>query len=199
MGGIEWNRPVVLRDLAGPPNYWDGATVEHNVFYKYAMDQINGTKFDPDSIMLYAFPAEWTIGGVATHANDVLSKLDKEFIAGALMYPKTKPGLPEAVMLTVNGAKLDANIGKPGEEDLYRFSAAKQGVYVIETRGETDVYMKLFGPNSTTNLLEEDDDSGRGLNPRISANLMAGDYYVQVRHYDRSKGIGTYSITAKLA
>jgi hypothetical protein len=71
-------------------------------------------------------------------------------------------------------------------------------VYVIETRGETDVYMKLFGPGSATNLLEEDDDSGRGLNPRISASLLKGEYYVQVRHYDRSKGTGSYSMSVKL-
>src|SRR5262245_7794128 len=65
MGGIQWNEPVVLKALAGPPNFWDPETVRHNVFAKYAMDQINGTQFDPDSIMLYAFPAEWTLNNVA--------------------------------------------------------------------------------------------------------------------------------------
>ena len=196
-GGIEWNKPVVLRDLAGPPNFWDAATVEHNVFYKYSMDQINGTAFDGESIMLYAFPPEWTMGGGGTHANEVLSRLDKEFIAGAKMYPKNKPGLPDAAKLGVDGPKFDASIGKPGEEDLFTFMASKNDVYMVETRGETDVYMKLFGPNSPTSLLEEDDDSGRGLNPRISANLLPGTYFVQVRHYDRSKGMGKYSISVK--
>ncbi|TMH07694.1 MAG: peptidase [Betaproteobacteria bacterium] len=197
LGGMEWNKPVVLRDLAGSPNFWDEATVQHNVFFKYSMDQINGTAFDPDSIMLYAFPAEWTLNAVSTHANDVLSKLDKEFIAGAKMYPKTQPGLPAAVNLTVGAPRLEADIGKPGEEDLFRFHADTDGAYVMETRGQTDVYMKLFGPNSPTALLEEDDDSGYGLNPRISARLMAGDYIVQVRHYDRSTGTGKYGITVK--
>jgi hypothetical protein len=196
LGGMEWNRPVVLRDLAGPPNFWDAATVEHNVFFRYSMDQINGTAFDPDSIMLYAFPAEWTRNGVSTHANDVLSQLDKEFIAGAKMYPKTSTGLPGAVALTVDAARLSADIGKAGEEDLYRFQADAEAVYVIETRGQTDIYMKLFGPNSPTALLEEDDDSGYGLNPRISARLVPGDYFVQVRHFDRS-GTGKYGITVK--
>jgi hypothetical protein len=170
MGGIQWNEPVVLAALAGPPNFWDEATVRHNVFQKYAMDLINGTQFDPQSIMLYAFPAEWTRNGVATHANEVLSALDKEFIAGAKMYPRSSPGLPAAVPLTVGGA------------------------YVIETQGRTDVYMKLFGPGSSTALLAEDDDSGYGLNPRIATTLLAGEYYVQVRHYDRSTGTGKYSI-----
>jgi hypothetical protein len=193
-GGIQWNEPVVLQALAGPPNFWDEQTTRHNVFFKYSVDQINGTDFDPDSIMLYAFPAGWTLNGVATHANDVLSRMDEEFIAGAKMYPKTQPGLPGAVPLIVGAKRLDAAIGQPGEEDLYRFHADEDGVYVINTLGRTDVYMKLFGPNSPTALIEEDDDSGLGLNPRISASLIAGDYFVQVRHYDRTSGTGKYSI-----
>lgn len=56
--------------------------------------------------------------------------------------------------------------------------------------------MKLFDPNSPTALLEEDDDSGFGLNPRIAARLLRGDYFVQVRHFDRS-GTGQYGITVK--
>src|SRR4029434_1979811 len=88
-GGIQWNEAVVIRELAGSPNFWDEATTRHNVLRKYSVDQINGTAFDPDSIMLYFFPASWTLNGIGTKANDVLSKLDKEFIAGAKMYPKT--------------------------------------------------------------------------------------------------------------
>src|SRR5674476_1319990 len=48
-GGIQWNEPVVLAALAGPPNYWNEETTRHNVFYKYSLDQINGTAFDPAS------------------------------------------------------------------------------------------------------------------------------------------------------
>jgi Astacin (Peptidase family M12A) len=193
-GGVQWNEPVVLQALAGPPNFWDEATTRHNVFFKYSMEQINGTQFDPQSIMLYAFPASWTRNNVATHANEILSALDKEFVAGAKMYPKTSPGLPAAVALSVDAPRVQASIGKPGEEDLFRFRAATSGVYVIETQGKTDVYMKLFGPNSATALMNEDDDSGYGLNPRISAPLLAGEYFVQIRHYDRSSGTGNYSI-----
>jgi hypothetical protein len=195
-GGIQWNEPVVLAALAGPPNYWNEETARHNVFYKYSLDQINGTGFDPDSIMLYAFPAEWTTNGVATHANDVLSALDKEFIAGAKMYPKSGAGPAAAALLTVGGERVKADIGKPGEEDLFRFTAGQDGVYQIDTRGRTDIYMKLFGPNSQTAVIDEDDDSGYGVNPRISAQLLAGDYYVQIRHHERS-ATGKYTIGVK--
>ena len=195
LGGIQWNEPVVLAALAGAPNFWDPATVRHNVFFKYSTDQINGTEFDPDSIMLYAFPSAWTLNGIATHANDVLSRLDNEFIAGAKMYPRTQqPGAEAATNLIVGAQSIEAAIGNPGEEDIFRFDAGADGVHVIETRGTTDVYIKLFGPNSATNLIGEDDDSGQGLNPRIAANLIKGRYYVQVRHYDRSSGTGKYTV-----
>jgi len=190
-GGIEWNEPVVLADLAGPPNYWDEATTRHNVFFKYSIDQIHGTEFDPESIMLYAFPGSWTKNGIATHANEILSALDAEFVAGAKMYPKGGTVPSTATLLTVGADRASADIGKAGEEDLFRFTA-----YQIDTRGKTDVYMKLFGPNSQTALINEDDDSGYGLNPKISAQLLAGDYYVQIRHYDNS-GTGSYTIGVK--
>lgn len=198
-GGIEWNEEVVIRDLAGPPNFWDEATTRHNVINKYAANQINGTKFDPESIMLYFFPGTWTKSGVGTQQNDVLSKLDKQFVAGAKMYPKGQPGVAGDVPVLKVGAKTrtEAEIGKPGEEDLFKFVASTSGRYIIETKGKTDVVMKLFGPNSNTNLIAEDDDSGAGTNARIVADLVPGEYLIQVRHWNRQNGKGTYAIGVK--
>lgn len=197
-GGIQWNEPVVIATLAGPPNFWDEAKVRHNVFRKYALDQVNGTQFDPDSIMLYSFPASWTLNGVATHSNDVLSAMDQAFVASAAMYPRpAEPPTVAAVELKVGAPRHRASIGADGEEDLYRFTAEADGRYVIDTRGGTDVYLKLFGPGSETALLDEDDDSGYGLNPRITADLVAGEYFAQVRHWNQERGTGDYSIKVR--
>jgi hypothetical protein len=57
--------------------------------------------------------------------------------------------------------------------------------------------MKLFGPGSPTALVAEDDDSGYASNARIAANLLAGDYWVQVRHYNRDSGVGDYSVKVR--
>jgi hypothetical protein len=54
--------------------------------------------------------------------------------------------------------------------------------------------MKLFGPDSPTALIAEDDDSGVAYNARIGADLVAGRYYAQVRHANRSRGTGNYTI-----
>ena len=90
-----------------------------------------------------------------------------------------------------------SSIGQFGEEDLFRFTAAEAGRYVIDTRGPTDVVMKLFGPNSPTALIAEDDDSGFATNARIAVPLSAGDYWVQVRHYNRESGQGDYSVKVR--
>jgi hypothetical protein len=198
-GGIQWNEPVVIAALGGPPNFWDEATTRHNVLAKYAVDQINGTGFDIDSIMLYFFPAEWTLNGIATKQNDILSALDKSFAASAKMYPKSDPGIGgEIPVLKINAAKRTrASIGKPGEEDLFKFQVGTGGRYVVDTRGNTDVVMKLFGPNSGSNLIAEDDDSGIGMNARIAADLIPGEYFIQIRHWNRAGGTGSYTIAVR--
>ncbi len=197
-GGIQWNEDAVIRDLSGPPNNWDAQTIRHNVLRKYSADQINGTTFDAKSIMLYAFPANWTLNGISTPSNDVLSDLDKTFVVGTKMYPKTAPTTAEAVPLTVNARKRTAaRIGKEGEEDIFVFTATRDGIYIIDTAGPTDTVMKLFGPNSETNLVAEDDDSGLENNARIARGLIAGKYFVQIRHYNRKKGMGDYSIKVR--
>ncbi|MFN9460356.1 MAG: M12 family metallopeptidase [Acidobacteriota bacterium] len=192
-GGIQWNEPVVISSLGGSPNFWTPEQTRHNVLSKYTANQINGTKFDPDSIMLYFFPASWTLNGIATKQNEVLSETDKLFIKSARMYPPTGPIENKLLELKLGGSPLSADIGKPGEEDVFTFKVSTGGSYLVETQGATDRVMKLFGPNSPTNLIAEDDDSGAGSNARIRASLIAGQYFVQVRHWDPKKN-GKYAV-----
>ena len=191
VGGIQWNKPVVYRDLGGPPNNWPPEVVDNNMFKTYSANQINGTSLDPKSIMLYSFPASWTVNGFSTVENAVLSPVDKEFIASRGGYPGRSVG---PAVIPVNGVPVEGDVGVPGEEDLYRFLADTAANYKIETSGQTDVVMKLFGPDSQTALVAEDDDSGPGVNSRISRSLQPGTYYVQIRHYNPSRGTGKYRV-----
>lgn len=194
-GGVKWNRTAVIKDLSGPPNNWDLPTIENNIFRTYSKDQLNGTELDKFSIMMYRIPASWTTDGFSTEFNPTLSPVDQSFIGSEVNYPfgDDQDTTPE---LTVNElVSLSAGIGQAGEQDLYRFTATKPGVYTIETSGPSDLIMSLYGPDSQTALLAEDDDSGQDRNARIMANLTtAGTYYVQVRHYNRTSGIGDYRI-----
>jgi hypothetical protein len=207
-GGLRWNEAVVIRDLSGPPNYWSEAEIRFNVLEKYAVDQIRGTVFDPASIMLYWFPETWLLDGPGTEENTVLSQLDEAFIASRDAYPRPMlpeppappppeppaPTEPAAVTLVIDAPPTQAEIGQPGDEDVFRFVVAQGGRYAIRTGGRTDVVMKLFGPDSRTALIAEDDDSGVDLNARIVADLAPGEYFAQVRHYNPGRGRGAYSV-----
>ncbi|APZ94465.1 M12 family metallopeptidase [Fuerstiella marisgermanici] len=189
---IEWNKPVVIQALGGPPNNWDLATIQHNMFDKYNLSQINGSEFDPASVMLYSFPPTWTLNDFHSEPNDVLSDVDKEFAARVYPGRNGGGGGSEPVELPVIEGAFSADIGQPGEEDLYTFTAKKAGRYVIETEGPTDLVMKLFGSGSV--LIDQDDDGGVGRNSRIDTALVPGEYLVQVRHYNSSGGTGNYAI-----
>lgn len=189
-GGIVWNEAAVIQDLSGPPNFWDRDTIRHNVLEKYSHDQIKGTVFDPHSIMLYFFPPEWTQDGFSAKQNNQLSELDKAFLGGPSMYPK--PQFDNVKRIYPNQRRTRATLRKAGEEDLFVFKAEQAGRYCIDTRGKTNVAMRLFGPNSTTALIAEDDDSGLESNAMIFADLIPGEYFVQIRH--ANLGNGKYTV-----
>jgi serralysin len=82
---ISWNRAAVIADLSGPPNNWDEATIENNIFKRYEPAEVDSTSVDPESIMMYPIPASWTTDGFSVGLNEKLSTTDVEFISGA--YP----------------------------------------------------------------------------------------------------------------
>lgn len=79
-GGIVWNEEKVIQELSGPPNNWDERTIRRNVLNQYDLTEVDSTKFDSDSIMLYYFPNDWTIGDFETNNNNFLSDTDKQFL-----------------------------------------------------------------------------------------------------------------------
>jgi tyrosinase len=101
-----------------------------------------------------------------------------------------QPAIPE---LRVNQPATEADIAAANESDVYTFVAPATDLYTIETSGNTDTFLTLFGPNSQTTLIAQNDDSGSGYNARIVADLAAGVYFVRVRHFDPN-GTGSYRI-----
>ncbi|MGB3330191.1 MAG: pre-peptidase C-terminal domain-containing protein, partial [Thermomicrobiales bacterium] len=188
---IQWNKPAVLRDLSGPPNFWDAATVQHNIFDRYDPNLLHTTPVDAKSIMMYAIPASWTLDGFHADFNAALSPTDKTFIGESYPFDNA----PQDIELSVSTVHPIAGaITAPGGENLYTFAAGTTGSYTVETIGTTDLVMSLYGPDSKTTLVGSDDDSGSGSNPRITRELASGNYFVRVRHYDRSAGVGQYAI-----
>jgi hypothetical protein len=79
-GGIQWNLPAVYAYFAGPPNFWTKEETDVNVVGKYSVNQLNASKYDPNSIMLYQFDGALIKGGKPTKFNTRLSRGDKRFI-----------------------------------------------------------------------------------------------------------------------
>lgn len=115
-------------------------------------------------------------------------------VAMGYSYDTDTPAAPNLIDLIVGAPPRAGSIVLAGEVDWYRFVAPLASTFTIETQGATDVFVSLFGPNSQTTLVTEDDDSGEGSNSRIVSNLSAGTYFVRVRHFDAS-GTGNYSIS----
>ena len=77
-----WREQVVIAAHRGR---WSERTVRENILDRYTYRQVQASPFDPDSIMIYYVPPEWTREGRGTRANSNLSQKDKEFISR--MYP----------------------------------------------------------------------------------------------------------------
>jgi metacaspase-1 len=114
--------------------------------------------------------------------------------ARAFAIPSIPPISGPTELSVIDLAPFQGNISKPGEKNIYRFTAKRAGQYVIETGGRSDLVMTLYGPDSDDKFITQDDDSGVGLNAKIEADLKEGNYYIRVQHYDAQIGTGSYSI-----
>lgn len=187
---IPWNVDAVYAYFAGSPNRWTRAEVDRNVFETYSRDHTRFSAFDPKSIMLYPIPASLvTDVRYEVHPNSQLSDSDRAFISR--MYPARA----EPTDIAIDGPTVAGRIGQRWEEDQYQFEVGEGGTFLIESHGQTNVALSLYGPDSRTRLVADDDDSGEERGARISTVLMSGQYLVRIRHQE--DGIGNYSVSVK--
>jgi hypothetical protein len=187
-GEIPWNKEAVYTFYQGPPNYWTRQQVDINLFTRYAADITQFSEFDPNSIMLYPIPNQFTVGDFEVGWNHALSDTDKHF--AGILYPQERRTETE---IEVDAPSIEGKIGEHGEIDTYTFTLDEKEWVRIETEGKTDVVVALFGPDDPTHFVSEDDDSGEGLNARIVAKLAPGSYTVRVRHFSKRR-TGEYRI-----
>lgn len=125
---------------------------------------------------------------------DVLDSVALGIEYDQLLTEPVEPSPDTETVIVANGSANDANIGAPGEVDLFRFAVSAFGEYIIETIGSSDTYITLYGPNDSTVQLAENDDGGQNLNSRIAMTLSPGDYFVRVRLYSAT-ATGNYAIS----
>ncbi|HIO92175.1 MAG TPA: tyrosinase/peptidase [Leucothrix mucor] len=107
--------------------------------------------------------------------------------------PPPEPPVGRVTDLSLNATAISASIATAGEIDEYRFNVVSAGEVTIETSGSSDTFISLFGPNSTTNQIAQNDDGGANVNARLVLSLAVGSYHLAVRLFN-SAATGSYAI-----
>jgi hypothetical protein len=181
--GIVWDEPKVLAYFAGPPNFWDDEKTKRNVVRKLSAFEVQGSSWDPDSIMEYDFrsglitrPEQYQSG---LHPPGTISALDAEFVRK--WYPPMGPAQPPTLV--------------PFESTALDLAAGGQADFTVTPPGSRTYQIGVFGASDTVVVLFEevagelryvtaDDDGGEDRNARIEVKLFQGRrYVVRIRLY----------------
>ncbi len=180
--GIVWDEQKVYAYFAGDPNNWSHDQTFSNVLQKLDPAEVEGSTWDPDSVMEYWFPA-----GLITEPAAYRDGLDP---AGGLSATDVTwvrtwfPPLEDAPvalesfvshpMTLAPGQQVDLALSPPGSRD-----------YQISTFGTSDTVLVLFEDvDGDLRYVAGDDDSGEDRNSHLTAKLFAGRrYVVRVRLY----------------
>jgi hypothetical protein len=175
--GIVWNEPAVYAALAGDPNFWDHDKTFFNIIRKIEPDTVQGSNWDPNSIMHYPFeaglieePAQYRNG--LTPAGGISAR-DQTWVK--TFYPLLTETdhddlkVAESVKLSIN----------PGQQRNFNILPNATRMYKIETLGISDTVIVLFEEvNGAPRFLAGDDDSGMDRNAALRVRLRRGRKYV---------------------
>jgi hypothetical protein len=181
--GIKWHEQAVYDALAKPPNNWDHDTTFHNILEKLTPQQVQGSTWDPDSIMEYEFepglidvPEQYDVNGLTPPGT--LSSADKQW--ALKWYPALQPTLQALQPFQTVTSALAA-----GQQVDYAIKPTASRKYTIETKGASDTLVVLFEDiNGEPRYLIGDDDSGEDRNAKITYKLFQNrSYIVRLRLY----------------
>jgi hypothetical protein len=176
--GIVWDEAAVYASLANPPNSWDHDKTFFNIIRKIAPDAVQGSKWDPNSIMHYPFeaglirdPAPYRTG--LTPAGG-LSQRDIQWVKS--FYPPLKPA---------DHRKLEPLVSEP-----LKVASGKQANFIVEPKETRTYEIRTFGPSDSVMVLFEEatkkevkylkgsDDSGTDKNAHLQVRLKKGTRYL---------------------
>ncbi|WP_402461900.1 M12 family metallopeptidase [Isoptericola aurantiacus] len=181
--GIVWDEPRVIAEFSAPPNSWSEAQVRHNILRKLDPAEVEGSTWDPESVMHYPFdpglilqPERYGREGVP--APDGLSEDDEAWVLR--WYPGLEPDPPRLEP----GRSVPLELAAGGQADLVVEPAATRD-YRIGTFGDADTLLVVFEEvDGEPSFLAGDDDSGQDRNALVTVRMRAGRrYVVRVRLY----------------
>lgn len=100
-----------------------------------------------------------------------------------------KPAAAQETISITNSRYYERDIAiAPGTEYTFNITFDFSGTKLLQTFGNTDIVMSLYGPDGET-LIETDDDGGYGRNSLIYRHLLSGIQYVlKLRVYGNLDG-----------
>ncbi|GJL82831.1 MAG: hypothetical protein DHS20C01_24650 [marine bacterium B5-7] len=181
--GIVWDEAAVYNYFGSPPNNWSQQQTFYNVLRKLNAGEVEGTDWDPDSVMHYAFPPNLIVEP-EEYRNGLrpalgLSARDIEQVK--LFYPEINDALyPELKPLQSVTLQL-----QPAEQRDYLIKPPETRDYTIQTFGQSDTVMVLFeDQDGDHRYVDGDDDSGMNFNSQITERLYKGRRYIlRIRLY----------------
>ncbi len=187
--GIVWNEQAVYSSFQGPPNNWDRDTIFYNILRKLSPSEVDGSTWDPDSIMEYAF-ARNLIVSPAGYQNGLnpaggLSSIDKQ--KALEFYPLAQPPSSYPELRPFRSETLNL---QPKQQADYVIAPPASRDYTIQTFGGSDNLMVLFEDHDgDLRHIVGDDDSGTDRNATLKVRLSKGRKYVlRIRHYMNYSG-----------
>jgi len=188
--GIVWDEPKVISRFAGPPNNWPEQKTRWNILRKIPRDSVEGSEWDRDSVMHYAFPAGLILQpaefqDVPLEPAGGLSSRDVDWIK-RFYPPQAVEGPPSLNPFDSQSLNLAA-----GEQLDYTVVPPATREYTFQTFGAADTVLVLFedvttGPAEGRGLRYRvgDDDSATDRNATFRVKLFKGKrYVVRVRLY----------------
>ena len=181
--GIVWDEEAVYTSLAQPPNGWSRDKTYYNIIRKIDPDTVQGSNWDPNSIMHYPFeaglikePAQYRSGLRPTGG---LSERDKTWVK--TFYPLLTDN-DYSELKPLQSVELDI---AEGEQKNFIIQPTATRYYDIRTFGVSDTVMVLFeDEGGELRYRTGDDDSGEDSNASIRFKLIQGRKYVlRIRLY----------------
>ncbi len=175
--GIKWHEEEVYENLAAEPNEWSRRETYDNILAKLSPQQVQGSKWDPKSIMEYEFepgliaePKRYETNGL--YPPGTLSAADRKWVRK--WYPPLRQSPDRLHAFKPVVVDLSA-----GEQINFLIEPASSRKHRIETKGASDTRLVLFEViDGTPRYVSGDDDSGEERNAAISHKLFKGRQYV---------------------
>jgi hypothetical protein len=132
--GIVWDEEAVYKYFGGPPNNWDRDTTFYNVLRKLATGEVEGSKWDPNSIMHYAFAAGLIEKPVEYHngLNPAGGLSEQDVLQVRLFYPP----LDESSYTELKPFRSEILSLAPAEQKNFAINPSATRSYTIATFGE---------------------------------------------------------------